>query len=60
VCVCVCVCVCVSMVIQEKRSIFLEMTVMITVRKEIHMNICLILNGYLQTELFESTYTKTL
>jgi hypothetical protein len=28
--------------------------------KENHMNICLIMNGYLQRELFESTYTKAL
>jgi hypothetical protein len=32
--------------IQEERSVFWEVIVLVTVRKEVHMNMCLILNGY--------------
>jgi len=56
-CVCVCVCVCVFVgsthvhthiyrVIQEKRSIFCEVIVLVTARKQGRMNLRPILNGY--------------
>ena len=53
--VCVCVCVCVGSthvhthicrVIQEKRSIFCEVIVLVTVRKQGNLNMRLIVNGY--------------
>jgi hypothetical protein len=34
-------------VIQEERSIFWEVTLSVIVRKQIHVNMRLILNGYL-------------
>jgi hypothetical protein len=40
-------------VIQEERSIFLEVTVPVIVRKRVHSILYLILNGY-RVELFES------
>jgi hypothetical protein len=33
-------------VIQEEMSIFLEVTVSVIVRIKVHMNMCLMLNGY--------------
>jgi hypothetical protein len=33
-------------VIQEDRSILWEVIVLVIVRKKVHMNMCLILNGY--------------
>jgi len=33
-------------VIQEERSIFSEVKISVIVRKEVHMTVCLILNGY--------------
>jgi hypothetical protein len=32
--------------IQEERSIFWEMIALVIVRKNVHVNMCLILNGY--------------
>ena len=43
--------------IQGERSIFLEVIVSAIERKDIHMNMCLILK-IAETELFESTNTK--
>ena len=33
-------------VIQEERSIFLEVIILVTVRKKVNMNMCLIVNIY--------------
>jgi len=32
--------------IQEERSVFWMVIVLVLVRKKVHMNICLIVNGY--------------
>ena len=32
--------------VQGKRSIYREVTISVTARKKVHMNLCLILNGY--------------
>jgi hypothetical protein len=36
----------VHMLIQEGRSIFWEVIVSVIMKKRVHMNVCLILNGY--------------
>jgi hypothetical protein len=46
-------------VIQEERLVFWEVIVPVLMRKKVHMNMCLILNGA-EIELFESTNTKAL
>jgi hypothetical protein len=33
-------------VIQEEESLFYEVILLVIVTKEVHMNVCLILNGY--------------
>ena len=39
-------------VIQEERSIFSEVKISVIVRKEVHMTVCLILNGYWDGAVF--------
>jgi len=46
-------------VIQEESSEFLEVTVSVIVRKNVHMNMCLFLNGT-EIELFQFTNTRAM
>jgi hypothetical protein len=47
----------INRVIQEEMSMFLEEIISVIVRKKVHINICLILNGY-QIQLSEFTNKK--
>ena len=44
--------------IQEVRSLFLEVIVLVILKKKVHMNMCLILNGYRDTAVRTYKYTS--